>query len=214
MLLSRFWYIILALLAAAGFTFTFLAYGAFNRKSDAALKDSLIRDRVESELVLKIDARARLDAIAPIALDGDVRQALTEASGKDEVRVDKALSKRLTQLNTQLKGQQADTFFAVDALGRIVGQVGGGRLPDGAGLGAMPAVARALAGYVRDDTWVLDGELVRIATRPVINNGRYVGALVHAKKFDETFAQKLSDVLSGATVAFFVGDKLLSLIHI
>lgn len=210
MLLSRFWYVILALLAAAGFTFTFLAYGAFNRKSDAALKDSLIRDRVESELILKIDARSRLDAIAPIALDGDVRKALSEASAKDEVRIDAELGKRLARLNKQLKGQEADYFYAVDAQGRIVGQVGGQALPDGAGLGALPAVARALAGYVRDDTWVLDGELVRVAARPVINNGRYVGALVHAKKFDETFAQKLSDALSGATVAFFIGEKLLA----
>ncbi len=210
MLLSRFWYIILALLAAAGFTFTFLAYGAFNRKSDAALKDALIRDRVESELLLKLDARARLDAIAPIALDGDVRKSLTKASGEDEVSIDKSLSKRLARLNKQLEGQQADRFYAVDAQGRIVAKVDGQRIPDGAGLGALPAVSRALAGYVRDDTWVFDGELVRIAARPVINNGRYVGALVHAKKFDETFAQKLSDALSGATVAFFIDDKLLA----
>lgn len=211
MLLSRFWYIILALLAAAGFTFTFLAYGAFNRKSDAALEDSLIRDRLETELLLKLDARARLDAIAPIALDGDVRKSLTEASSsKEPSGVDKALGKRLARLNKQLKGQHGDHFFAVDAQGRIVGKIDGNRLPDGAGLGALPAVARSLAGYVRDDTWVLDGELVRVAARPVINNGRYVGALVHAKKFDETFAQKLSDALSGATVAFFIGDKLLA----
>jgi hypothetical protein len=74
----------------------------------------------------------------------------------------------------------------------------------------FPLVERALAGYVRDDVWLYDGAVYRMAARPVIDSGRYVGAIVHGKKLDAGLAELLSKRLNGASVAFFARDAVLA----
>ena len=56
--------------------------------------------------------------------------------------------------------------------------------------------------------WVVNGEVFRMAARPVIDGGQYVGAIVHGKRIDSTFAQLLSSRLVGASVAFFFRDQV------
>ncbi|MEI8256791.1 MAG: MXAN_5187 C-terminal domain-containing protein, partial [Deltaproteobacteria bacterium] len=67
----------------------------------------------------------------------------------------------------------------------------------------VPVIARAIDGYVRDDTWELQGRVFRIAARPIIDHGHYAGAVVHAREIDDAFVRRLSEALGGASVAFF-----------
>ncbi len=215
MLLSRFWYFVLAAASGIAFAAALLTQAAFNRQYDSDLNDQLRRDRFELELMLKMDARSRIDAIAPIAAHGDVRSALRSASrrsDRDEVPRDvrSGLENKLRDLNRQLEGMQGDLLFAVDDEGYVIGQAGGSALPAGAGLGSFPLVERALAGYVRDDTWVYNGKVYRMAARPVIDSGQYVGAIVHGMELDDELARRLAERLSGATVAFFQQDHVLA----
>ena len=60
---------------------------------------------------------------------------------------------------------------------------------------------RALRGYLGDDVWVYDGEVYRVAARPVVDRGVYVGALIHGQKLDAVLAQRLSERLAGPTLA-------------
>ncbi len=212
MVLSRFWVFALSIVAAAAVAAALLAQGMVNRQSLADLEDGLRRDRLEVEQTLKLDARARLDAIAPLAAHPDVRSALKSATDRrsdDELRaLNTSLKPRLQELNRQLLGMSADLLFAVDAGGVVVAQLGPSEARFGAGIGTFPLVDRALAGFVRDDIWVYDGAVYRMAARPVIDAGGYVGALVHGKKLDEGLATLLSRRVGGATVGFFRRDAM------
>ncbi|MDW8361602.1 MAG: MXAN_5187 C-terminal domain-containing protein [Myxococcales bacterium] len=214
MLLSRFWSLALAAAGGAAVAVVLLAQSTLERERDERLSDALRRDRFELELMLKMDARARLDAVADIAAHADVRSALRAATGArggpGDAEARTRLGGRLRELNAQLEGLAGDMLVAVDLQGRIVAAHGLPDAPAGSGLGAFPLVERALAGYARDDTWVWNGQLYRMAARPVIDAGQYVGAIVHGKRFDDELARRLSERIGGATVAFFFRNRVLA----
>ena len=141
MLLSRIWFLLLAVAAILGLSSALLARGMFNRDEINDVDEHLRRDRFGAELLLKLDARARIDALAPIAADGDVREGVR---GKKE----KALRERLRSLNQQLEELRADLLIAVDEKGTIVAQEGRRAARAGAGLGKVPLVDRALHGFL------------------------------------------------------------------
>jgi hypothetical protein len=203
MLLTRIWFLLLAVAAILGLSTALLARGMFNRDEIGDVDEHLRRDRFGAELLLKLDARARIDALAPIAADGDVREGVR---GKKE----KALKDRLRSLNQQLEELRADLLIAVDEKGLIVAQEGRRAPRAGAGLGKVPLVDRALHGFLGDDVWLYDGEIYRVAARPIVDRGVYVGALVHGQKLDTVLAQRLSERLGGPTVAFFAGDRVIA----
>jgi hypothetical protein len=203
MLLTRIWFLVLAVAAILGLSTALLARGMFNRDEVSDVDEHLRRDRFGAELLLKLDARARIDALAPLAADGDVREGVR---GKKE----KALKDRLRSLNQQLEELRADLLIAVDEKGTIVAQEGRRAPRAGAGLGKIPLVDRALHGFLGDDVWVYDGEVYRVAARPIVDRGVYVGALVHGQKLDGVLAQRLSERLGGPTVAFFSGDNIIA----
>ncbi|HEY6876434.1 MAG TPA: MXAN_5187 C-terminal domain-containing protein, partial [Polyangiales bacterium] len=151
----------------------------------------------------KLDARARVDAMAPIAADSTVREGLRGKNAKN-------LQGRLRTMNQQLEELRADLLIAVDGDGTIVAQEGRRPARAGAGLGEVPLVKRALSGFLGDDVWVYDTQVYRVAARPVIDRGNYVGALIHAQKLDNVLAQRLSDRLSGTSLGFFFRDKVIA----
>lgn len=215
MILSRFWYFILTGVGVIGVSAALLASNLVNEQYERSAVNELVRDRFEVETVLKLDARARLDAITPIAANGDVRTALRRASARragteinEEIR--NGLRTKLTELNAQLRGMHGDILFAVDRNGWIVAGIAPGEIPDGAGVGQFPLVQRALEGYVRDDVWLYNDGVFRMAARPVVEGGQYVGALVHGKRFDDQLAELLSTRLDGASVGFFHGDEMVA----
>jgi hypothetical protein len=215
MLFTRFWTLILVLGAVAGLSTAMIATNIIDERADDQAREALIRDRFELEAILKLDARSRIDAIAPLAAQGDIRTALREASGRSAgAAIDEAVSTRLRtrlgELNVQLAEMAGDLVFAVDRDGTIVAQVGGVAPPPGAGLGAFPLVRRALDGFVRDDVWVYNGEVFRMAARPVVEGGQYVGAIIHGKRFDDAFAGRLVTRLSGASLGFFLRDQIVA----
>lgn len=213
MILSRVWYLLLAIAAVAGLALAMVSVRVIDDNADEAVRDSLRRDRFELEATLKLDARSRIDAIAPVAANGDVRTALREATGRrGDAAIDPAISARLTtrltELNRQLEGMAGDLLIATDGSGIIVAQIGGAARTPGAGLGAFPLVRRALDGYVRDDVWIVNDEVFRMAARPVIDGGQAVGAIIHGKRIDSSFAQLLSTRLVGASIGFFMRERM------
>ena len=75
MLLSRFWYAVLAVLAAFAIYAVFLAVGQFNRRSVAGANEALASDAAVVRWGLKIDARYRLDALLVGSVDKGVQDA-------------------------------------------------------------------------------------------------------------------------------------------
>lgn len=216
MLLSRFWILLLAVLAGAGVAIAAVATSLYNEREEDTIRVLLSRDRFELEMALRIQARAQIDAIAPLAAHADVRSALREASGRAASaavpeEASTRLRTRLGELNTQLRGLAGDLVFGVDRSGIIVAQVGGTAPPHGAGLGAFPLVRAALDGNQRDDVWVYGGEVFRMAARPVVDNGVFVGAIVHGMRVDDAFCQTLvQNRIRGASLAFFFRDQMIA----
>lgn len=228
MLLSRFWYVILAVAAAAAVAAALLAQSVINARSDEALADKLARDRVMVDAMLRLEARSRLDRIGFITVDGKLGSVLRQAQDVSD-------EKKLRDLNAQAKelmrghvariveaaGEDGgspekqrelapDIAFALDADGRIVAQLGPLEAnPPGASLATFPLVARALQGYLRDDVWVYDRRVYRMAARPVMAGSEYAGAIVHGYRLHEGLTEKLSKNLGGATVAFFHGTDVM-----
>jgi hypothetical protein len=226
MLLSRFWYVFLAVAAAAATAAALLAQSVINARTDEALADSLARDRVMIEAMLRLEARSRLDRIAFITVDSKLGALLRQAH---DLTDEKKLREASGQVKELMRGHVAriveaagegsaddkrelepDIAFALDGQGRIIGQLGPMEAnPPGAGLGAFPLVRRALQGYLRDDVWLYDRRVYRMAARPVMFGTEYAGAIVHGYRLEKGLTEKLSKNVGGATVAFFYGTDVL-----
>jgi hypothetical protein len=228
MLLSRFWYIFLAIAVGAATGAALLAQTAINARSEDALVQTLQHDRSMVDALLRLEARARLDRIAFITVDAKFGALLKQASGVVDAR-------KLEDIHAAVKGAmqahigkiaeaegaepaaaqqrrevEPDIAFALDPEGRIIAQLGPtAQNPPGASLATFPLVRRALQGYVRDDVWVYDRRVYRMAARPVVSAGEYAGAILHGYRLEKGLPDKISASLGGATLAFFYNNAIL-----
>lgn len=211
-MLSRLWYLILALAVGGALAGAFLNKSAASREAEFQLEEQLRRDHVEAELWQRLDARLRLDALASIAVDSEVRQTLRSSSGHAGTpgsSTRKRLSQKLDSLNTKLEEGKGDLVFAIDTEGEVVATLDKNDM-ESAQLDKMPLVRDALRGFMRDDVWVYNGEVYRMAARPVFDGGRYVGAVVHGMAIGDGLAKRLAAKLPNATVVFFFRDRLIA----
>src|SRR5215510_8331433 len=85
MILSRIWYVILAILLAAAYYVVALAVGQYNRRNEAAMEETLKADSQVVSWALQVDARRRLDVLLLAAVDPAITKAIRGANGKDAV---------------------------------------------------------------------------------------------------------------------------------
>ncbi|MBI2896391.1 MAG: hypothetical protein HYY06_22730, partial [Deltaproteobacteria bacterium] len=213
MFLSRFWYLVLATIAGASVGAYLIAVGQYNRARGEDLEALLIKDRVQVEAHLKLEARQRIDALQGIAVDETVRSTMATVFGH---RTDEAargaratLAPRLRALNEELEEVRGDFLAALDDHGKVVAQVGLLENVEGVGYGQFPIVQAALRGYLRDDVWRLDDKLYRVAARPIIQGGQYVGAILHGMEFGSPLAERLYRK-AGVQAAFFLGPNVVA----
>lgn len=210
-MLSRLWYLVLALAVGGALAGAFLNKSAASREAEFQLGEQLRRDRIEAELWMRLDARLRLDALASIAVEPEVRQTLRSSSGRFGTPASgtrKRLSQTLNTLNAKLEEGKGDMVFAVDTEGEVVATLDKNALGSER-LDKMPLVRDALRGFMRDDVWVYNGKVFRMAARPVFDGGRYVGAVVHGMEVGDDLARRLGSKLPNATVVFFFRDSLI-----
>jgi len=213
MVLSRLWYVVLALLLGVSTYVVFLAVGEYDRRNGVAMEEELASDSQTVGWALQMDARKRLDALLIGAVDRGVQDSLQAAAGKDTIP-GKAKEDGRRAINAILEKIPADfrpdAMFEVDHDGRVVSQSGfdgANAFPDFE-LGGYPAVFDALHGFLRDDTWVLGGKAYRVVARPVEVDSTQppLGAIVALKAVDKKFAQELSK-RTRASIAFFAGNQ-------
>ena len=85
MLLSRFWYGILAIALGVSVFILFVAVQMYNRTGKAAMSDSLSSDSSSVDWFLRDDARKRSSALISIALSPEVSAGLAKASGDAKI---------------------------------------------------------------------------------------------------------------------------------
>jgi hypothetical protein len=218
MLLTRFWYAILAIALAGAVGSLFVAVQLQNRLRQTDSKTIVENSRETVDWFLRLDALERAEALARTAWDNQVVTLLREARDQDPIssQVREALRKILTEhadtfakdRNDLGAGKNPNMFFAVDSRGRVVASVNFDRpvREETFELGGLTAVNEALHGWVRDDTWVFDrNAMYRIVTRPVVDavGNLPVGAIVAARSIDDSFA-KLVSAHTLSNVMFYV----------
>jgi hypothetical protein len=214
MLVSRFWYLLLATIASIAIAFAMLVRGAYESDRGKDAETLLAGDRRQIEEYLRTDARVRIDTLRELSTGADFTRMMNQARERNNDTALRELSGRIQQklgeLNNRLEeNSRAHILIAVDTRGYVVGRAGF-NASQGIGdfIGAHPLVAAALNGYLRDDAWSLQGSVYRVAAVPVIHQGRYVGALVGGRTVDDVFVTRISDALAGATVGFFSAGRM------
>jgi hypothetical protein len=208
MFLSRIWTLLLALAVGVIIAVVMLARDVVNRERSEAATALLFKELDKVDIALNLHARKRLDVLLAVAVDPEIRKMMAAVSA-DADKLENHRQPLLTtmrQHNDELGKYKADILISVDTRGEVVAQVGEKQRKMGYHIGDFPAVDGALRGYVRDDVWMLDTDVYLVAARPIIDQGRYVGAVVHAKKVNDELASELSP---NVQLAFFARDVIL-----
>lgn len=200
MFISKFWTLLITLVATIMLGVILLARDVINRERVENATAILYKEVTKADVALKLHARKRLDILLKVAVDPEVRRSLAQASAKPDSRDairDKLLA-AMRKANDDLNDFKADLLMAIDVRGTVVCQAGAKEREHGHNFAGFPAVDGALRGYVRDDIWKLDKEVFLVAARPVIHEGRYVGALVHLMKVSDKLATEISPTVQFA----------------
>lgn len=216
MILSRIWYVILALLLAAAGYVVSLAVGQYNRRNQVAMDETIKADTQVVKYALEVDARRRLDNLLLPAVDAAVIKAVANANGKAIPPASKEEgAKALRAFNEKLPPEyKSDVMMITDREGRLVAQFGYDAVnafPEFE-LGGYTAVNDALHGFLRDDTWVWGGKLTRVAARPIEAEVDQppVGAIIALRFMDTGFAKQIA-TRTRTNIAFFVlGQRVAS----
>lgn len=215
MLLSRFFYIVLAAALAGALFLLYLATAVTNRTSTKTAERLLTSAGSAVNWYLTDDSRRRAASLVGLTVNSEVSKALQEANGKEDIKELKAETRqgvkdRLAKFRQTMsgKGLVFDALWAIDVHGRVIASENFER---GTGsehfeMGGYSIVADAIHGWIRDDAWVFDGQIYRVVAHPVEVQvgGAPVGAIVAAKIVDAAFAQDISD-RTNAAVAFYAG---------
>lgn len=217
MILSRIWYVILALLLAAAYYIVALAVGQYNRRNQAAMEETLKADSQVVSWAMQVDARRRLDVLLLAAVDPSIAKSIKAANGKEAVppTSKEEGAKALRAFNEKLPPEyKNDVLFIADREGRLVAQVGYEAVNgfNEFELGGYPAVFDALHGFLRDDTWVWGGKIARVVTRPVEDEVGQppLGAVVALRWIDNSFTKEIGK-RTRTNIAFFaLGQRVAS----
>jgi hypothetical protein len=219
MLLSRLWYALLGLAVGVLAFGLYVAASMYDRAARRAAGEGLAADAQVVTWYLNDDGRRRSTELIKFALDNKLATALAksdQAADKVPAEARDAARKLLTTVEATLPPEQKFTYlFAVDQHGRVVSHVNFDQIKnqnEDFDLGGYALVADALHGWIRDDTWVLDGRLYRAVARPVEGDTSQAppGAIVGLRAIDDTFARELSR-RTGAAVAFYAsGTRIAS----
>ncbi|MEN9577296.1 MAG: hypothetical protein RJA70_305 [Pseudomonadota bacterium] len=213
MLLSRFWYALLALVLASTVMSLYISQSMYNRAGTKVLSEGLSSDSQVVSWYLRNAARERSAQLITFALNPKIAKALADASGSEKEVPRSArdgATSEVVKIAEKIPAELGlDAVFVIDQHGRVVGQQGyeQSTADPNFELGGYPVVADALHGYIRDDTLSWDGLYLAVA-RPVefSAGGEPVGAVLGIKKIDDDFAREISQ-RTGASVAFYSNDE-------
>lgn|GEM_PF-758064 len=223
MFLSKIWFCVIAVCAAAALTVAIMLPRPADRAAQLAENRRIKTACGTAHILLEQNARQRIDLAASFAqaaapagsprlkLDSILGAASkTDAISSEANRTGKTA---LRALLDSVKGRKPDFVIILDNRGRVVARAGKG-LDDadfGDSMAGYYAIDDALHGYLRDDTWKIGSQLYRIAAAPVVSlrDESYAGAVVLGNAFDKELAEDFKPSI-GADVAFYVGGQAVS----
>jgi len=163
------------------------------------------------DILLADDARNRVEVTGSFSRAAEVVNALEAASNAD--KLDENRMKQVRQVGDTMiqgiQGRKPDFAMLVDRRGRVVARVHLDDADFGDVVAGRGLVDDALAGYLRDDLWVMNGTMYFVSAAPVIKRDppvAYVGAVVLGHAITNDLAKKLVASLN-VNVGFYLGDS-------
>ena len=213
MVLTKAWLVVVGLALAIVLALALVVPRPAMRELEKEQVARLAHVQHASQLLLKVDARSKMDYATHLAGDVVLAGALDEASrGGTDKGLHQTALERLRVFNSQLK---MAFLVALDTHGRVLARVTENGEGDsqawGDSMAGFPVIADALRGYRGEDAIVIGGKLYRLAASPVVSKGhdRYAGALVIGMAAGDDLAKRMHESL-GAEVAFLLRGKVLA----
>jgi len=217
--LSKIWFFVLALVAAAAAIVALVMPRPAQRTLVTEERHRLGVACGVIDILLADDARNRVELAGTFARAPEIVTALENASNAD--RLDEARSKQVRELGEKLiddmKGSRKPDFaWLIDRRGRVVASAKSSSADAGDVVAGRPLVDDALAGYLRDDLWALNGTMYLVAAAPVVKRDppvAYAGVVLLGHKVTNELAQKLVQTFHddkhaerNIDLAFFLGN--------
>ena len=122
MFISKFWTVLITLVAAVMLGVIILARDVINRERVDNATAILYKEVTKADVALKLHARKRLDVLLKVAVDPEVRKSLAIASAKPESAdsVRDSLLASIRKLNNDLDDFKADLLMALDMQGTVI----------------------------------------------------------------------------------------------
>jgi hypothetical protein len=216
--LSKLWFFVIAVVAGTAVAIALSMPRPAERATVATEAVRLRRACGVATILLTQNARDRVDLAANFARAdapaGSPRLKLDDilynASNGQIVSDDahKTAKSALNYLVDSVSGKKPNFVIAVNRQGLVAARSGIADTEYGDSLAGYHAIDDALDGYLRDDTWLLERKLYRVAASPVIEQreGAYAGAVVLGHEFDKELAERLAENI-GAHVGFYANGE-------
>ena len=212
---SKIWFFVIAIGAALALAIALLLPRPAERAHIATEHQRLSVACGVVNILLRDSARQRVELANAFSRSSQVVSALDEASGAASIEKDRADKLRdiAASVLKPREGTEPDIAMLIDRKGRVVtrykvdvdefGDVAAGR----------PLIDDALAGYARDDLWVIGNRLYLVAAAPVVRRDApiaYVGAAVVGYAVTNQFAEKLTSFPTLGVSFYVAGDAMAS----
>jgi hypothetical protein len=217
---SKIWFFLVAVVAGVTLTLALVMPRPAERATLEAETNRLSRACVITDILLRDFARNRIQLAGDTARVKGLDTVLLEASKGDPVPAGSysTAKKILTEevgFGTIKKGGEdvpyrPDLILALDARGRVVSRSGGDENLYGDSLAGYFLVDDALDGYLRDDLWILGGQLYLVAAAPVVTarEPEWAGAIVLGEAVDREFASQLAAQLNVHLTFYAAGEAV------
>jgi hypothetical protein len=208
--LSKIWFFIVTLGAAIALTIALVMPRPAQRQARIEETNRLAVACGVVNILLTDDARNRVELAGSFSRAPEIVSALEAASAADKIDETRMKQVRETgeKVMSGISGRKPDFAWLIDRRGRVVARVKVAENDYGDVAAGRPLVDDALAGYLRDDLWEINGTLYFVSASPVIKRDppvEYAGAIVLGHKVTNDLATKLVSSLN-VDVGFYLGD--------
>jgi hypothetical protein len=216
MFLSKIWFFLVTVVAALAITVALVMPRPAERAGIKQENKSIRTACQVTNILLRDNARARIQLTSEFAQavrELKLSTTLFEAS-KGEIisgQTNATGRKELKKLLESVTGTKPSFIWLLDRQGRVVARSNVDDQSYGDSMRGYYLVQDALDGYVRDDLWMLEDGLFRVAAAPVLTRDlQWAGAIVLGQAVDKDFAGSLAENID-ANINFYVsGDAVAS----
>jgi hypothetical protein len=214
---SKIWFFLVTLVAGVAITVALLLPRPTERARAADESDRLRVACGVVRILMTNNAWIRVNVATTFSRDAQLVSKLDEASQATDI--DDARSKAMRAIAVPLinnvQGSKPDFAMIIDRTGRVVTRVGVEEDLYGEMAAGRFLIDDALAGYTRDDVWVIGGRLYLMAGAPVMQGEQpfaTVGAIILGHAISNQMAKELVKSLD-VGIAFFTGNEAVASSH-